>query len=223
MPCDDVDVLHDWRIDEREVERHLERRGSQHAFRIDPARTALVVVDLIPFFTDENGYAKGVIPNVDRLAGAVRSAGGTVAWVVPSDDEPNAARRAIFGAGVAEMYRTSGGVGSVLDRLDPDLDARPDDVAMEKRGASAFFPGACDLHDRLSGRGIDTLLIAGTLANVCCESSARDAVELGYRVVMVADANAAGSDAELNATLHTIYRSFGDVRPTDDLVALLAG
>ncbi len=38
---------------------------------------------------------------------------------------------------------------------------------------------------------------------------------------MVADANAAMRDQDLNATLHTIYRSFGDVRPTDELINLL--
>ena len=50
------------------------------------------------------------------------------------------------------------------------------------------------------------------VTNVCCESSARDASTLGYRVVMVADANAA---------LHVVYRTFGDVRSTDEVVALL--
>lgn len=53
------------------------------------------------------------------------------------------------------------------------------------------------------------------------ESTARDASAQGYRVVMVADANAAMRDQDLNATLHTIYRSFGDVRPTNELVDLL--
>jgi nicotinamidase-related amidase len=56
---------------------------------------------------------------------------------------------------------------------------------------------------------------------VCCESSARDASTLGYRVIMVADANAALRDQDLNATLHTIYRTFGDVRPTSEVIALL--
>lgn len=217
-------MFHDWRIDDREVERHLRRRGSRHAFTdIAPTPTALVVIDLIPFFTDENPFARGVVPNVNRLAGATRSAGGTVAWVVPSDEPPNAARREIFGTDVAEMYRTSAGAGGALARLDPDLDAQLDDVAVEKHGASAFFPGACDLHEQLQERGVDTLLVTGTVANVCCESSVRDAVELGYRVVMVADANAAGTDAELNATIHTIYRSFGDVRSTEELATLLGG
>ena len=74
---------------------------------------------------------------------------------------------------------------------------------------------------RLDERRIDTVLIAGTVANVCCESSARDASTLGYRVIMVADANAAVRDEDLNATLHTIYRSFGDVRPAAEVLALL--
>ena len=64
-------------------------------------------------------------------------------------------------------------------------------------------------------------MITGTVAHVCCESTARDASVLDYRVIMVADANAAMRDQDLNATLHTIYRSFGDVRTTDELITLL--
>ena len=70
-------------------------------------------------------------------------------------------------------------------------------------------------------RGIDTALVTGTVANLCCESTAREASTLGYRVVMVADANAAMREEDLNATLHTIDRSFGDVRPTAQIVDLV--
>lgn len=212
-------MLHEWHIERREVDRHLARRGSEHAFDdIMASRTALVVVDLVPFFTRSNPYAAGIIPNVNTLARAIRAVGGVVAWVVPSAAEPNAARRALYGDDAADVYRCSGGVGEVFDRLDPGLVHADGDVAVEKHGASAFFPGACPLDDELRRREIDTVLIAGTVADVCCASSARDALECGYRVVMVADATAAGSDADLNATLHTIYRSFGDVRSTADLV-----
>jgi nicotinamidase-related amidase len=65
------------------------------------------------------------------------------------------------------------------------------------------------------------VLITGTVTNVCCESSARDASTLGYRVVLVADANAARRVQDHNATLHTIYRSFGDVRSTADVIDLV--
>ncbi len=217
-------MLHDWHIERREIERHLARRGSEHAFTVlEGPNTALVVVDLVPFFTRSNPYAAGIIENVNTLAHSVRANDGTVAWIVPSATEPNAARRALFGRDAAEAYRRSGGDGDVLGRLDSNLVTHADDLALEKDGASAFFPGSCTLHDQLQLRRVDTVLIAGTVADVCCASTARDAVECGYRVVMVADANAANRDADLNATLHTIYRSFGDVRSTADLVGELAG
>ncbi len=73
----------------------------------------------------------------------------------------------------------------------------------------------------MKDRRIDTVLITGTVTNVCCESSARDASTLGFRVIMVADANAARGDQDHNATLYTIYRSFGDVRPTSEVLDLI--
>ena len=107
------------------------------------------------------------------------------------------------------------------ERLWPGFVVHDVDLVVEKTAASAFFPNRCELPAALADRQVDTVLIAGTVTNVCCESSARDAATLGYRVVMVADANATVFDGWHNATLRTIYRSFGDVRPTDDLVRLL--
>lgn len=60
------------------------------------------------------------------------------------------------------------------------------------------------------------------MTNVCCESTARDASTREFRVVMVADANAAPDDRAHNAALHTVYRTFGDVRPTAEVLELLA-
>lgn len=97
----------------------------------------------------------------------------------------------------------------------------PDDLFAEKTASSAFFPGSCPLPSLLDERGITTVLITGTVTNVCCESSARDASTLGYRVIMVADANAAVRDQDHNATLHTIYRSFGDVRPAAEVISMI--
>lgn len=74
----------------------------------------------------------------------------------------------------------------------------------------------------LAARSIKTVIIAGMVTNVCCEGTARDARACGYRVIMVADANATVSDAAHNATLFTIYRSFGDVRPTQEVLDLIA-
>jgi len=59
------------------------------------------------------------------------------------------------------------------------------------------------------------------MTNVCCEASARDAMMDGFKTVMVSDANAARSDAEHVGSLATIVQFFGDVRTTDELLALI--
>ena len=102
-----------------------------------------------------------------------------------------------------------------------ELAVLDDDIVVEKTASSAFFPDRCPLHGLLRDRGVDTVLVTGTLANVCCEATARDASTLDYRTIMVADANAARRDQDLNATLYTIYRSFGDVRTTADLIGMV--
>jgi hypothetical protein len=50
--------LHAWKIEDREYARHEERRGRQHAFEtLEPRRTALVVIDMVPFFVSNSGIA----------------------------------------------------------------------------------------------------------------------------------------------------------------------
>lgn len=110
---------------------------------------------------------------------------------------------------------------AIQDRLWPELDGRVGDVWVEKSAASAFFPGRSQLPEVLASKRVDTVLIAGTVTSVCCESSAREASTLGYRVVMVADGNADVHDVPHNATLRTIYSSFGDVRPTAEMIDLI--
>ena len=215
-------MQHDWSIEEREYLRQEERRGRRHAFEsLDPLRTALVVVDLVAFFVDENEYARGIVPNVNELADALRRAGGTVAWVVPAPWERSAMKEELLGARIEELYRNSGGTGTPRERVWAELATDDADVFVEKSASSAFFPGRCVLHELLQQRGIDTVLVTGTVANVCCEATARDASTLDYRTIMVADANAARRDEDLNATLYTIYRSFGDVRSTADVITMI--
>ncbi|WP_310726678.1 isochorismatase family cysteine hydrolase [Streptomyces sp. N2A] len=214
--------LHAWRIEEREYRRQEQRRGRRFAYpNLTPARTALVVIDMVPFFVDANPYARGIVPNIQQLADRLRSAGGTVAWVLPARTERTPVSDEFHGPEAAEMFRNSGGTGPLPGRLWPGLATRPGDIFVEKSVPSAFFPGRCSLPDILEEHRIDTVLVTGTVTQVCCESSARDASTLGYRVVMVADANATGRDQDHNATLATIYRSFGDVRPTAEVLAMI--
>ena len=217
-------MQHDWRIEPREYERHESRRGRRHGFEhIAPRRTALIVIDMVPFFVEANPYTAGIVANIARLAETLRTAGGTVAWVVPAATPPSPARVEFLGPDIAERYRQSGGGGAPRDRLWHELTPDRTDLVVEKTAASPFFVGASPLHEMLRSRGVDTVIVTGTVANVCCESTVRDAAELGYRTIMVADANSAQRDADLNATLHTVYRSFGDVRPTVELLDLIEG
>ena len=213
---------HAWLIEEREYARQEARRGRRHAFEnIDPTRTALVVVDLVPFFFTENDYVRATVPRVNSLAAALRAAGGTVAWVAPAPTPPSPAYDEFLGPDAAEVFRGAGGEGPVRDRLWPELEAADGDVYAEKSTPSAFFPGRSDLPQQLTR--IDTLLVTGTVTNVCVEGTVRDASALGYRIVVVADACAARRDQDHNATLHTVYRIFGDVRPTAEVLELIAG
>ena len=222
MPADAKGRQHDWLVEEREYRRHEERRGRRHAYEhLDPPRTALVVVDVVPFFVEQSAYCRGILPQVDVLARGLRQAGGVVAWVVPAYVEPTVRAREFYGNDVAEAYAASGGTGAPAERLWRGLKVDPADLVVEKTAPSAFFPGRCDLHDLLQARGVDTLLVCGTVTNVCVESTVRDASTLDYRVVLVADACAAPRDRDHNATLHVVHRSFGDVRSTAEVLDLI--
>jgi len=113
------------------------------------------------------------------------------------------------------------GPGSHHFALRPQLDVQPSDWIVDKTRFSAFVPGACDLHERLRSAGIDTLIITGTLTNCCCESTARDAMQLNYKVIFVSDSNAALTDVEHNATLNNMCALFADVMSTEEVVAAL--
>src|SRR5436309_15617978 len=79
--------MHKIAIPSYAIERALARRGRLHPFDgLDPAKTALVVVDLqngfmAPGQPAETPNARELVPAVNRLAGATRAAGGTVGWI----------------------------------------------------------------------------------------------------------------------------------------------
>jgi nicotinamidase-related amidase len=214
---------HQWLIEPREIERQRSRRGREHAYEwLDARRTALVVVDIVPFFVEESAYCRGIVPNVNSLAAELRLQGGTVCWVVPGHEAPSDVTREFYGDRVADMYARSGGDGAPRDRLWKGLDTDRADVFVEKTAPSAFFPGKSGLHDLLAEREITTLIVTGTVTNVCVEATVRDASTLDYRVILVADACAAVRDQDHNATLHVVYRTYGDVRSTADVLTLIA-
>ena len=214
------------------VERVVARRGSEHCYAdLDPARTALVVIDLQYAFMDEAvGHAVCpaallIVPAVNRLAAAVRETGGGVFWVQMTHDarclEDWSVAHEMASPAMREKRIGALSEGTPGHRLWPDLDVRPQDEIVNKYRYSAFMPGTSDLPERLRARGFDTVLITGTVTNVCCESSARDANMTNFRTVMVSDGNAAATQQEHDAALAAFYNIFGDVMDTDMIVDCL--
>lgn len=211
----------------------IARHGRMHRFdRLEPARCALVVIDMQRIFCAEGALlevpaARAIVPAIRRAAQAMRAAGGTVAWVrsafPPSARDWHVMFDAVmppaFGARIREGLQRGRPDYALFDGLAPE----PGDIEADKDRYSAFMPGACALPDMLRARGIDTVLLAGTMTNVCVESSARDAMMTNFRAIMVADGCAARSDAEHMASLVTIARSFGDVQLVDEVIDHMAG
>lgn len=108
---------------------------------------------MVPSFVDANPYARGIVPNIQRLADRLRSAGGTVAWVLPARTERTEVDDEFHGPEAAEMFRNSGGTGPLPDRLWHGSTLGTDDLLVEKSAPSAFFPGRCPLPELLRDRG----------------------------------------------------------------------
>lgn len=214
------------------IARKIARHGVAHPYAdLEPGRTALVVIDM------QNGFmkpgvghavcdmAREIVPNVNRLAAAVRETGGKVFWIQNTHDEPHLESWSVLNAYTTPEHTRkrvdSMTEGSAGHRLWDGMDVAPEDEAVRKYRYSAFLQGSSDLPRILRAQGYDTVLIVGTVTNVCCDSSARDAMMLNFKTIMVSDGCAAANDAEHNAALVAFYLTFGDVMGTDDLIALL--
>jgi ureidoacrylate peracid hydrolase len=197
---------------------------------IEPRRTAHLVVDLQNGFMREGApvevpTAREIVPNVNRISAALRAAGGTNVFLRMNLALPAAETWRSFWNHIPDSERASRVAAFSEDSphfaLWDGLDVGDDDLVVDKARFGAFVPGASTLHDQLISRHIDTLVITGTLTNVCCESTARDAMQMDYRVVFVADATATVSDEAHNATLENMLSYFADVVSTTQVVDVL--
>jgi nicotinamidase-related amidase len=204
------------------VDKIVARRGGRlHMYStLNGPRTAFVVIDLDEHSHQRAEHSEELYAPVNAVAAAVRAAGGTVAFVTTPILGPTDLARALGEKLAAEYHTASKGDGPAT-RLAPGLDVEPGDLQVVKARASAFFPGNCSLPDRMRERGVEHVLIGGLVTNVCCESSARDAHELGYGVTMVSDALWGQSFGLHEASLATFFRIFGDVRPSWEVVDML--
>jgi ureidoacrylate peracid hydrolase len=224
--------MHKVAIPKSVVDRVIARRGREHVYdNLDPKKTALVVVDLQNAFMLPGiahslcPMAQEIVPNVNRLAQAVRETGGAVVWIKTTfTEETLTSWSTFYEISRPEQNRKRAealAAGTKGHELWAGLEVRPDDLIVEKKRFSAFIQGSSNLAEVLCSRGLDTILITGTVTGVCCESTARDGMMCNFKTVMVSDGNAAMTDDDHNASLSNFYLTFGDVMSTDMLIDCL--
>lgn len=211
--------------------------------RLNPAETAVIVVDMQNAYSTEGGYvdlagfdisgAKGAIANIRRTLDAARAAGVLVVY---------------FQNGWDPDYVEAGGPGSpnwhksnalktmrarpelkgkllakgtwdyaIVDELRP----QPGDILIPKTRYSGFFNTNVD--SVLRTRGIRNLVFVGIATNVCVESSLRDAFHLEYFGVMLEDAtHHLGPDFIQKATVYNVEKFFGWVATVDDFCGVIS-
>ncbi|MFB3915432.1 MAG: cysteine hydrolase family protein [Terriglobales bacterium] len=180
-------------------------------------KRALLVIDVQnEYFTGKLPitYPAGSLPNVLRAMDAARAHAVPVVAIQHASPQPD-----------ATAFRR----GSKEWELHPEIAPRPRDVLIHKSLPGSFT--GTELESWLRQRGIDTVVIAGYMTQMCCDTTARQAAHLGFGVEFLADAtgtlaikNAAGavSDEELHrAILVTQQMRFSQVIKTQDWISKL--
>lgn len=209
------------------IERVMKKRGRLRVFdHFDASKTALVVIDMQQFYVADVPPAVAIVPNINRLAREFRAKGAAVAWVSMTAGENGRSlwplyHEFFFSGEAAARHRDNLTEGVPGHALFAGLDVQPGDIQSTKHRFSAFIPGKSDLPEKLAERGIENVVIVGMLTNMCCETSARDAMMLDFKVVMVSDANAARYEEDHNIGFSTVFQSFGDVMTTDEVLDTL--
>ncbi|MET0771541.1 MAG: cysteine hydrolase [Candidatus Limnocylindrales bacterium] len=207
--------------------------GGQAPFRIDPERTALVVVDMQNDFVragapQEVPDARATIPVIRTLIDAFHDLGRLVVYTrfVAGPGEtlmwlwsPELA--APLHSCLPGMYRAYADVvgeregPAVIDELSP----LPGDEVVDKYGYGAFH--RTRLHDVLLAHGVDTVVVVGTVTQICVDETVRGAFELGLKAVLVRDA-VSSFDRELHeATIRNVAMKFGRVGTAPEIIGEL--
>ena len=225
----------------------LQRQRNAASLALDPRTTALVIVDMQEYFLNpaspfsracerlvpgvlghfqERG--RGVVePSLRRLLDFFRAHGLRVVYTTVASELPdgrdlmpifqqrNAANRAAVGD-VAIPAR-----GDAWARIVAPLEPRPGELVVNKTTYGTF--SSTGLDHALRSLGISALVVGGVVTNVCVETTAREAADRGYDIVLLDDGCAAFSPEIHEATLLSFQGPFGRVRTTDEVLALLKG
>jgi nicotinamidase-related amidase len=150
-----------------------------------------------------------IVARSARLARAFREHGLPVVLVNATGRAPGRTD-----AGPATLALPAG-----WSELVPELQQHPSDHLVSKQRWGAFL--GTDLHDYLRGRGVTQVLLTGVATSAGVESTARSAHDLGYHVVLVADAMTDRDADAHRLTLEKIFPRLGETTTTDALLALL--
>jgi ureidoacrylate peracid hydrolase len=212
-------------------------------FRVNPAETALIVVDMQNAYCSPGGYldligfdisgAPPVIAEAARVIADCRAAGIAVIYLqngfsadvreAPGPASPvwhksNALRFMRENAAYAGKLITH---GTWDHAIVAEVAPQPGDLVIPKSRYSGFAGTA--LEQQLQARRIRTLLVVGVATNVCGESTLRDAYHREYFPLLVSDATLAAGPGQQAATEFNIERFFGWVTSAADLRAALRG
>lgn len=185
---------------------------------LDPARTAVLVVDMLNDFCTPGGAM--VLPGADKLyrpqnavMRAARAMGSPVVHIVDM-------HRANLPCDREFLKRTPHCMeGQWGSEIVAELECEPQDFTVIKRRYSGFFNTDLDL--TLKDLQVDTLVVMGVVTNICVRSTVHDAFFLGYRVAVPQDCVAATGPREQESTLYDIATHFGTVTTATSIAAAL--
>jgi ureidoacrylate peracid hydrolase len=186
--------------------------------RLDPAHTAVMVIDMQNDFCAEQGYVervvgketsacRAVVPAIMDLVTAARERRIPVLWVKANYD-PDRLPEGMLVKQRDKSTEICCGTGS-WGHAFYGVTATDGEPVIEKSCYSAFVGTVVE--KELRQRGIRTLVFAGVQTNVCVESSLRDAVCRGFYAVLASDCVASHTLPLHEATLNNVRFLFGDV------------
>jgi nicotinamidase-related amidase len=185
-------------------------------------RPALLVIDVMKAFTDA-GLPLGAdlesqLTEINRLLDAAHAANLPVYFSLVCYDEPDCRDAGIWGAKVTSLHGLTAGSPTVA--LDERLHRYASDAVFVKKYASCFF--GTDLVSRLQSRRVDTLIITGCTTSGCVRASAVDAIQYGFRPVVVRDAVGDRSKPAHDQSLFDIQAKYGDVMNAEAVLQKIA-
>jgi ureidoacrylate peracid hydrolase len=213
------------------IDRVLARRGRYHWFEeLDPRRTALLVIDMQELFCAPGAPAevpgsRDIVEPINRLTEKLRAIGVPIIWVLHANTQAGGRSdwELFFNYVVADEVKekTLRSLAPGNQHVWSGLTVDAADTRIIKNRYSALIAGSSGLERLLRSLDIDTVLIAGTKTNICCEATARDAMMLDFKAVMVSDCCAALSDDEHRSALENIIQQFGDVLTAEEVLERL--